>query len=300
MPALATVVTNYLTAVKDALKQGTDLGSSVRGAAQNYLRAQDMATVLDLLQQALSQSSALTTVSGTTTSVTDGAATFDVDSQIGNVVVFAGNTTAALAGVERRVVANDATTLTFSSYDPLPAAPAAGDEYTIRGEMFQDYIDDLREEKSLADSPAGSVYGHNRVAVAALVRGIELLGGTLSKISMGTMDTGTGSTESVLVVDNRGAGDMRIDGLRGLEATVSGETRIIVANDETTLTLSSDLSSAPSSGTAVALTVPVTDFGGTAAQKMRVHPGAQPGENRVLADLVDQLQTVVAGFTLPT
>jgi len=72
MPVLSTVVTDYLTAIKDSLKLGTDLGSDVRGAAMNYLRAQDMATVLDLLQDAMDQDTPLTVVDGTASSLQDG------------------------------------------------------------------------------------------------------------------------------------------------------------------------------------------------------------------------------------
>jgi hypothetical protein len=52
-------------------------------------------------------------------------------------------------------------------------------------------------------------------------------------------------------------------------------------------------------GDAVTITVPTNDFGGTSAPKIRTHPGAQPGENAFLANLIDQLQTLVEGSTIP-
>ena len=297
MPALPTVVSDYLDAVKSALQQGSDLGQNVRGAAQNYLRAQDMATVLDLLQQSLTTGS-LTATGGTSRSVQDGAATFVVGSQVGNVVVFDGNTTAALAGIEARVVSNTATELFF--LDTLPASPASGDTYTVRGAMFDDAISSLREGKGLANSPAGNVYGDSRVALASLLVGVERVSGTAAtERSMASLTTVAGSTTTVLELDDRGVG-FRIDEFRGYKVTVSGEARIVLQNDEDSMTLTAPLSSAPAASTAVAVTVPFDDFGGTSAPKLRVHPGAQPGENVSLADLIDQLEVAVVAFTLPT
>ena len=297
MPALPTVVSDYLTAVKDALSQGKDLGSNVRGAAQNYLRAQDMASVLDLLQDAL-DTGALTATGGTARSVQDGAATFVADTQVGNVVVFVGNVTSALAGVEARVVSNSATELFFAD-GALPAAPGAGDTYSIRGGMFDEFVDALREGKGLADAPAGSVYGEYRDAVGAMLKGLDILGVTLVERSMGSLQTIAGSTTSKIEIDNRGV-PLRLDELRGYKVTISGESRRCAQNDESSLTLDAPLSSAPAAATAVALTVPMDDFGGTSAPKLKVHPGAQPGENVVLADLIGQLEAAVVAFTLPT
>jgi hypothetical protein len=300
MPALATVVSDYLTAVKDALTTGSDLGSNMRGAAQNYLRAQDMATVLELLQDALSQPAALTAVSGTTLSVTDGASTFDADSQNGNTVVFDGNTTAALAGVEAVVVDTTTDTLTFADY--LPAAPAAGDTFTIRGTMFADGVDALREGKSLADAPAGDPYKANRVAVASLVRGLENLGSPAVERNIGwtSLTALAASTDTVVVLSDSGV-EYRIDELRGMRLDVAAVgSAIVLSNEGNTVTLRNALPSAPAGGEAVTITVPVDDFGGNSAPKVVTHPGAQPGENAYLADLIDQLEAAVVAFTLPT
>lgn len=423
MPALATVVTNYLTAVKSSLQQGSDLGSNVRGAALNYLRAQDMATVLDLLQDALDQSTPLTAIAGSTSrSVRDGIGTFVNGQQVGNIVVFSGNVTAALAGVEARVISNSDRELFFAS-GVLPATPASGDTYTIRGGVVDVHIADLREGKSRGDAPAGSLYGESQVAldgllmlraalgqveasgtltlsgnagntqtvtigskvytfqttltdvdgnvligaaatdsidnlIAAIVLGsgagtlyatsttlhptvyatvgagdtmlafaktagtagnsiattetlasgswgaATLTGGAavdrLTSRVMASLVTSTGSTTSSLVLNLRG-GTLRIDELRHMRVTVAGESRYVVSNTEAgVLTLSAPLTSAPGGAVAVSVEVDEAAHGRVAVPKSRVHAGGQPGDNRVLADLIDRAQTAVIAYTLPT
>ncbi len=173
MPALSATTAAFLQRIKDDLTIGSDLGSSVRGAAQNYLRAQDMATALELLMDAL-DTVALTTVSGTTSSVTDGAATFVASRQIGNVVTFTGNVTAALAGITAVVLANTTTTLTFEAAS-LPAAPAAGDTYSIDGGFLDAIISDLRSGQGLADAPSSNVFGNSRLIQDALLQLVNRL-----------------------------------------------------------------------------------------------------------------------------
>lgn len=297
MPALPSVVSDYIDAVTDSLKQGSDLGSNVRGAAQNYLRAQDMATVLDLLQQALTQSSVLEAVGGDSFSVEDGSSTFVANSQVGNTVVFEGNTTSELADVERVVVSNDTTTLFFS--EELPASPASGDEYTIRGTMFDAWIDDLREGKNIADAPAGNVYGDYRTVVNPIMLGIERLDASLVERRFANLDTVSDSTTTVLKMNTKGV-PFRTDEFKGMKVSVDGESRFVVTNDENSITLNAALSSAPSSSTAVEVAIPVDNVGSTSAPKIRVHPGAEPGENIFLANLIDQLRDAVVAFTLPT
>ena len=303
MPALPTVVTDYLTAVKDALTTGPALDNNVPPAthagAQNYLRAQDMSTVLDLLQDALSQSSALAAVGGTVRGVVDGAATFVAGTQVGNTVVFDGNITASLAGESRRVAVNDTTTLTFEG-DDLPAAPAAGDTYTIQGTMFSEFVDALREGKGLADAPAGSVYGADRLAIGGIIKGVEVLGSTVAERNIGRpgLTSLAGSTDTVVLLADS---DYRIDQFKGMRVVVTARGEgIVVSSNENSVTLRGPMAAAAQAGDAVAITVPVNDFGGTSAPKILTHPGAQPGENAYLATLIDQLQTLVAAFTLPT
>ncbi len=301
MPALPTVVVDYLTAIKDSLTQGSDLGSNVRGAALNYLRAQDMASVLELLQDGLDQPADLTATGGTARSVQDGGGTFTADQQVGNIVIFAGNVTAALAGIEARVVTNSATELFFAD-GALPDTPAAGDTYTLRGALLDSQISELREGKSLADSPAGSVLGEVRSAMDALVLGIRRVGGAEPAFrQVWSGDTAAGSTATLILLDLRG-GTLRVDELRGMRVSVTGfQSRLVRTNTEAgALTVSPALSGSPGSGVATTVVVPDDEVGGTSAPKIRTHPGAQPGENAVLADLIDQLQVVVVAYTLPT
>lgn len=301
MPALPTVVTDYLTAVKDSLKQGSDLGSNVRGAAQNYLRAQDMATVLDLLQDGLDQDSSLTATDGTTTTVVDGAGTFVEDQQIGNYVIFEGNITSEIAGEERRITDNDETTLFWDRGDPLPASVQADDNYTIRGGIFDEAVSHLREGKDAADATV-NVYGNVPVPMDALSRGIQQISGSpVNYREVWDGDTGNDSTDTEVQLDLQG-GSLVPDQLRGYRINITGfEYRTIVRNTaEGLCTLNTPLSSAPSSGTSVRVTAADDNVGGTSAPKIRTHPGAQPGENAQLADLIQQLEDAVVDYTLPT
>ena len=137
MPALATIVSDYLTAVKDALTTGTDTGTPgayagvVSSAAQNYLRAQDMATVLDLLQEALNVPGPLTTdgAGGSTTTLVDTTA-FTAGAQVGNTVTIITATEPTIVGESRVITGNTVTTLTFTP--PLPATVTLGDTYSIQ------------------------------------------------------------------------------------------------------------------------------------------------------------------------
>ena len=173
--SLDPVVTDYLTSVTTALTTGPDLGSGVRGAAQNYLRAQDMSAVLELLQAPLGSIGHATSANGTTTTLVD-TAIFTANESVGNVVVFADDTTTvALRGVESRIVANSTTVLTV---EPLPAATVTGDTYSIRGGVADTAIAALRQGVGLGDSPPGSVYGDFRQAFAGMTEIFRAVGGT--------------------------------------------------------------------------------------------------------------------------
>lgn len=295
---LDTVVSDYLTRVKDALTTGTDLGSSLNAAAQNYLRAQDMATVLDLLQQALSATTPLTATGGSTTTIVDGASTFVAGEQVGNTVTIV-TATESIVGETAVVVSNDTTTLTVSP--AFSATVTAADTYTIEATFLATEVDTLREGKGVADATVDP-YGAYRDAIAGLTKGVQQLGGTLQARNIGRpgLATGTGSTDTAVVLETGGV-PYRIDELRGMNLIVGGEQRVIAQNTEDTCYLRGPaLASAPAPAAGVIITVPITDFGGTSAPKIRVHPGAQPGENAVLADFIDQFQTLVEAATVPT
>jgi hypothetical protein len=181
MPALASIVSTFLTQVKNGLSVGSDLnnpgGSTIRGAADNYLRAQDLASVLELLQDAMSQPIELTVTAGsTTTTIEDGASTFVPGSQVGNTVVFASDTTTtALQGVEAVVLANTDRQLTVAA---LAGTPVTGDTYTIRGTLLDDLISELRDGGGTGDAPAGNAFSDNRIAAQALMRLLARSGST--------------------------------------------------------------------------------------------------------------------------
>ncbi len=82
---------------------------------------------------------------GALTTVTVAASAFTTDVQVGNVVVFSGNVTAALAGVEAQVIANTDVQLTFLSN--LPAPPLAGDEFYLRPRV--EYVNNDYDQNSL-------------------------------------------------------------------------------------------------------------------------------------------------------
>jgi len=70
---------------------------------------------------------------GTTTTATVNGGTFTISRQAGNIVVFEGNVTAGLAGIEVDVVDNTDDVLTFG--ETLGAAPASGDRFRIRARV---------------------------------------------------------------------------------------------------------------------------------------------------------------------
>jgi hypothetical protein len=101
----------------------------------------------------------------------------------------------------------------------------------------------------------------------------------------------------VVVLSNSG---YRVDELKGMRMAVAtaGEG-IVLKNDDNVVTLRGPMAASAAPGDAVTITVPVNDFGGTSAPKIVTHPGSQPGENAVLADFIDQLQTLVEAATVP-
>ena len=299
---LDTVVSDYLTAIKAALTVGTDTGTpgefagDVHAAAQNYLRAQDMATVLDLLQQALNATTALAALSGSTTTIVDGASTFVAGNQVGNTVTIV-TATESIVGETSVVVANSTTTLTVSP--AFSATITAADTYTIEAKFLDAEIATLREGRGVADATVNP-YGAHRDAINGLVRFAEQLGGTFAERNIGAagLTSLAGSTDTLVVLSG---GPYRIDQFRGMRVTVAtaGEG-IVLKNDETTITLRGPMAASAAPADAVTITVPLNDFGGTSAPKIRTHPGAQPGENAALANLIDQLQTLVEAATVPT
>lgn len=284
-----------------ALTGGVAQDANLRVLGANYLAAQDTATVLELFQNYISNPTVVTANGGSTTTATFATAT-TASAYIGATVTFASNTTtAALRNVTAVVKSNTTTALTFTT--TLPGTVVSGDTFTIQQTLLNSAILELRgpsryvnddntiDARSRGDSPPGEVYGFNRTVLDALERLCEQLGTSLTgtTISGSTIKCGTGSTTTNIVTNTT----FRIDELKGFTATISGASRVIIGNNETTIFLEAPLASAPSATTAIALvTVPGV------ASVLKVHPGGQPGNNTRLAQYIAAAQTAVAAFVV--
>ena len=296
MPALPTELTDFLTRIKDSLSVGPALTKppvTIRGAAANYLRAQDLFTALELMQGMLDTVN-LTATGGTTTTVVDGAATFVAGRQIGNTVTFVGG---PLAGETAVVVDNSTTTLAFGS--TLPSAPGGGQDYFIRGTMFNPDILSLREGKlGPFAAPPGNPYGTVRISTDALIRALLQWGGALSDIeqtvSQAGLETIAGSTTHVIQLNTT----FRIDQLKGRRLTVGGNSGIITTNSETAATVSPAMV-APGAGAAVVITMPENTVN-SQIKRLNPHPGGQPGENLRLAFMIARVEALLTAVVLPT
>lgn len=284
----------------------TALAGGVSGAASqqnvntlpmNFLRAQDMASVLELLQDAL-DSGTLTATGGTATSVQDTGA-YVANSQIGNVVTFTGNTTAALAGVSATVVSNTTGALFFAN-GALPATPAAGDTYTIRGAIVEAIVSKLRDGRSSGSAPAGNLYGDSRLVTDALVRLTRQLGGTVSNVTQMSGTCGSGSTTTNVVLNMLGT-RLRPDQFKGKVLSVGGETRKITGNSDTAVFFDKALTSAPALDAAYTISLQMDSTDADANYQFAAggqFPGAS--QNRRLAELIRIAEAAVVAFVVPT
>lgn len=239
------------------------------------------------------------TGNGTVSTFVEGASTFTANAHIGDTFTFdAATTTADLQGVVATVVSNTTTTLTFA--ENLPAATATGDDGILTSTSMSGAIAELRQGAGPADAPRGNVYGHSRTVADALNRLTTQLGATQTERNLGRpgLKVATGSSTSVVELETAGI-PFRIDELRGAKIVVAGQDpRIVVQSDETSVTVNKAYASAPAATTAVTLTV-AADQAHKTYGKLTVHPGAQPGENHVLADQIGQAEAAVVAFTLP-
>jgi len=297
MPALPAAVSTYMTTVKNSLKDHASDDATVDVAPTQYIRAMHLSAALDLLQNACDQTASLTVVSGTTRSLTDSAATFVAGSMIGNYVTFAGNVTAALAGLTYRVHSNTATTLTMT--ETMAAAPAAGDTYTITAGFLNEVISELRDGRTIGNNGCADGHGDLRLVLDGLVRGIRQLGGTLVERTMFSGVTTTGSTTTAIALNIRG-GLVRADEFRGLKLNLTGSNPVtVVSNTEAGVCTVSAAVSGGAPGAAVAVTLTVPSDSSNFMSGRDVHPGGHQS-SYVLADLLDQFQTAVTNFVLPT
>lgn len=192
--SIPTVVGDYIDAVIASLTTGSalDSGPTIRAAAQNYLRAQDAATILELLSGLVTTGELTAAANGSTTTVVDGAGTFTPGKWVGATLTFeADTTTAALQGLSRTVISNTDSTLTLG--EALPAASATGDTFTVASNPVSVELDAIRQGQSGYDAPRGSVYSNHRTVLNAYTKFIQQLSlatstGTLTFSNVGTAD----------------------------------------------------------------------------------------------------------------
>jgi len=286
------------TAVALPLSGGAGGGESgVDTLPLNFLRAQDTASVLEVLMEALTLSAAITATGGTAVSVQDTGA-FIANTQIGNTILFTGNTTAALAGRTAVVVSNTANACFFAT-GAIPATPAAGDTYRVIGTFSNPDILALRGARGKGDAPPGNLYGDSRSVTNAFVRIIQQLVGSPAFES--TLWTGNsaaaGSSLSTVVLNTRG-GAFRIDEFKNMKLAVSGFTaRKVTSNDATSVTFAPPLGSVPG---AVATVISYPQDRTTAGLNYTFAPGGSPHDAKYLAELLRAAQVAVTAFVLPT
>lgn len=260
--------------------------------AAGYLRAQDMATVVELLQESFDAS--LTATGGTTTTAVV-ASLGTANRYRGATVTFAADTTTVgLRGVSATVLSSAVNTLTFSS--TLPAAVANTDTFTISLNLVNDEIDTLRQGGGRADAPRGSVYGETRIVLNALNKLHQQIQNVTTPVHERTLLTTTvGYTASdTLQVAGYNA-TMRIDEYKGLTlVTAGGDRRVIVSNDETSFRFTRPVSVVGGD----ALTVRVPTNTPDHITLSGVHPGGHP-DSSYLAFLLGLVQAVVEASALP-
>lgn len=229
MPALPSIVSSFVTQVQDSM---TDVNP--------FVSAQDAASLLELLQEAVSASSEVTATGGSTTTIVVTSA--EANSLAGAVVTFEDDTTtAALRGRSYTVLSNTGTTLTMS--ETMVAAAASGDTFTLRHGICDPYIASIRNTEP----------GRHWVAVRDLVAGLSALYEQIENAELPSRNigragiaTGAGCTASELTMNFTAD---RIDQFKGLFLTLGGETRKIRGNTESLITLDGALSSAPAAST---------------------------------------------------
>lgn len=306
MPALPSIVSTYIDGLIDDLQQGSPLDlldpPQTHAAGVNFLRAMDIATALELLQNAL-YTGVMTATGGSSTTVVDGASTFVANQQVGNYVEFASNTTTvALRSTSARVISNTTTTLTFAT-GALAGTPVVGDTYRIRGGFLNEEIAYIRGGKAIGQAVIPG-YADRRLVTDAIVKMYSQLGGTVNNLkqTVANLRAGTGGTTTAVVVNVSSTGigkNMRVDEYKNMEVTVASlGTCVVSHNDEDTLYLRSPLTGAPTAADAVTIRNPqMTSTAGEWA--LVAFSGGHPN-NVLFGDLLDRLKTLIVAYTLPT
>ena len=122
------------------------------------------------------------TVGGSTVLATVAASTFTAKRQVGYKVVYEGNVTAALAGVEVDIIINTDSLIIFAA--PLPVAPAVLDRFKIRPRVDYSSVD----------------YSTNDVVIRRAIADLTLVAGTGAELLV------KGSTIAMAPVKSQGTG----------------------------------------------------------------------------------------------
>lgn len=295
MPALATVVSDYLDQVKASLKPITaNPNTLLVGPGINYLRSQDMQAVLQLLTDATGPTAAVVCDAGSTTTSVEVTALV-ANSQIGNTITFAGNVTAGLAGIERVVTANDNSALTV---DALPFAPAIADTFTVSVDFLDAEISNVGQGATLSNSPTNNPYGE-WTAILDAANKLALHVGAVPMTGLNpnilTQDAIAGGTDTVFPL-NIGTTKLKTDELKGYHITVTalGTVKIASNTEDGVVTVETPLTGAPG---AVSCTVFKSAID-TDRDNLPTHPGGQPGWNYMLSNVIDQLDTLVTAYVV--
>lgn len=295
MPALPSSVSSFIDSLIDKLTEGPSIGQNAVAGPANGLSALDAATALELLQEACSSSTPLTALAGSSASqIVDGAATFVAGRMVGNYAVIVTGDPANV-GEARRIISNTTTTLVFD--EPFPAAVANGDTYQIVAGAIDEVIEALRQGKE-AGRAVNRLTGETRLFVDGIATLLQQTGATpRERVVMSTTFV-AGSTTSVCNVNNRGS-EFALNGLVGLKLTnsTSGESRPIVANTESSISVDPPFASAPSAGNTAVVSIP--DFSASSPLVIaRPMIGGQQ-ENANHADLLSQAKAAVVAYTPP-
>ena len=287
-------------AIATASLAGGDGPTSSFGHAQpggGYLRAQDLASSFELLQNATASGTLTATGGSTTTAV---VTSITPGSYTGATLTFtAGTTTVALRGLSYTVASNNATT--FTTTETMAGACAATDTFTVTSTFLNRAVSELRDAAGSAGSPAGDPYGR----YLTFIDGCEF---TLNQIDGSSVPKSTLSHASLAVAESPAAtttnipltATMRPGQYDGLLATIGISDPIqIDYNTESAIYLKTPLLGVPPAATAVAIQTSALPVGRSKSLSGLVHPGGHPDTANVIF-ILDLVQRAVEAFVLPS
>lgn len=242
MPALPTVTTAFLTRITNSLKNGTDFGNDLEGASANYLRSQDLATALELLQDAFNSTASLTAAGGSTTTLVDG--------------------TKAAGTLTFSDVGNDAEVITIGSkVYTLQASLTAGDGHVKIGGTPTATADNLVAAIT-GGAGSGTTYGAGTTAHTTVTASASTGVVTVTARSTGFAGNAVVTTTDSIEADwdaatlEGGADAFPVGGMVGQRVVFTGNTTpalagaeaVVLSNTGTTLTFTSALPGSVAAG----------------------------------------------------